>query len=172
MLLRFTGSELIHLATRGAGLPTLVHDLQWTDTGVRAGLDLAAVEVDSLPARLALRAAGVVQIDVAVTDFDVATQLIACSVTVQARSLSMDRLLHLLQGRVNSSIATALVAQDLPADTAVLDTTDGEPVIRIAIGPAMTQLLSTSPIPAARLTSVSVTDGILQCEINLDSELQ
>ncbi len=170
MLLRLTGAELIYLATRGAGLPPTVRNLQWTAAGVRVDVDLADLDVDSLTAKLAMRAAGVVQVELTCTHFDAVNQLITCAISVHARSLPMARLLHFLQDKVNSNIATVLVAHDLPADTALLDTTDNEPTIRIAVGAVMTELLRTSPLPAAHLTSVVLAEGTMQLEVDLAPE--
>ncbi len=170
MLLRLTGAELLTLATRGAGLPPMIGNVQWTDHGVQAEVDLSDVEGESLVARLAMRAAGVVQVGLAFADFHVADQVMSWDVAVHVRSLPMDRLIHLLQGRINSEIAQRLSADELPADTVSLRTGDGAPTLRIALGEVLAQYAESSPVPDAHFTSVTFSEGALQIEVKLVPE--
>lgn len=167
MLLQFTGPELIVLATRGVGLPAAIQSVLWTDLGARLTVDASQLGGDSLTARLATRAAGVVQIDLTFADFAAPEQVLSFAVSAHARSMSMDRLLHLFEGHVNAQIAKDLAKHDLPIDTAKLCTSSDTPIFRVEVGRVLTQFLADSPFPTAKITAVDYADDALKVEVDL-----
>ena len=146
-------AELLALATSEKSLPDFVESVTAAGATVRAMVDLRKVPSDSLPVRLALGAAGVVELSAEIVDFDIGVA--SLRVTVQARGLPAHKLLPYLITPIDSAIRK----RGLPAGLVRIDRGDGDPLVLLDVQKAV-----DSRVEGVTITKLRMRDAELRVD--------